>query len=113
MGHLYDFGTDHDIELYDDTQSLSNNEWATMLDQGIPTINTKNPIVFTADIKAIPRPVKEIVIFVIPETDRKLVIDIDSTRDDCLVDIFTSLIKTLYLIKKQNLSNSAFIKILS
>ena len=88
--HLYDFGTGHDIELYDDTQSLSNNEWAAMLDQGVPTINTKSPIVFTADIEAIPRPVKEIVSFVIPGTDRKLIIDIDSTRDNCLVDISTS-----------------------
>lgn len=88
--HLCDFGTGHDIELYDDTQSLSNKEWAAMFDQGVPTINTKNPIVFTADIEAIPRPVKEIVSFVIPGTDRKLVIDIDSTRDNCLVDISTS-----------------------
>ena len=61
-----------------------------MLDQDVPTINTKNPIVFTADIETIPRPVKEIVAFVIPGTNRKLVIDIDSTRDNCLVDIFTS-----------------------
>ena len=61
-----------------------------MLDQGVPTINTKNPIVFTADIEAIPRPVKEIVSFVIPGTDRKLIIDIDSTRNNCLVDISTS-----------------------
>lgn len=88
--HLYDFGTGHDIELYDDTQSLSNKEWGAMLDQGVPTINTKNSIIFTADIEAIPRPVKEIVAFVIPGTNRKLVIDIDSTRDNCLVDIFTS-----------------------
>ena len=87
---MYDFGTGHDIELYDDTQSLSDKEWGAMLDQGVPTINTKNPIVFTADIEAIPRPVKEIVTFVIPGTDHKLVIDIDSTRDKCLVDIFTS-----------------------
>lgn len=61
-----------------------------MLDQGVPTINTKNPIVFTADIEAIPRPVKEIIAFVIPGTNRKLVIDINSTRNNCLVDIFTS-----------------------
>mgnify|MGYP001791054676 FL=1 len=88
--HLYDFGTGHDIELYDDTQSLSDKEWTAMFNQGVPTINTKNPIVFTADIEAIPRPVKEIVAFVIPETDRKLVIDINSTRDNCLVDIFTT-----------------------
>ena len=88
--HLYDFGTGHDIELYDDTQSVSDKEWNAMLDQGVPTINTKNPIVFTADIEAIPRSVKKIVAFAIPGTDRKLVIDIDSTRDNCLVDIFTS-----------------------
>lgn len=88
--HLYDFGTGHDIELYDDTQSLSDKEWGAMLDQGVPTINTKNPIVFTANIEATPRPVKEIVSFVIPGTDRKLVIDIDATRDNCLIDIFTA-----------------------
>lgn len=88
--HLYDFGTGQDIELYNDTQSSSDKEWTAMFDQGVPTINTKNPIVFTADIEAIPRPVKEIVSFVIPGTDRKLIIDIDSTRDNCLVDIFTS-----------------------
>lgn len=88
--HLYDFGTGHDIELYDDTQSISDKEWAAMLNQGVPTINTKNPIIFTADIEAIPRPVKEIIAFIIPGTDRKLVIDIDSTHDNCLVDIFTS-----------------------
>lgn len=88
--HLCDFGTGQDIELYDDTQSLSDNEWAAMFDQGVPTINTENPIVVTADIEAIPRPVKEIVTFVIPGTNRKLVIDIDSTRNNCHVDIFTS-----------------------
>lgn len=87
---LYDFGTGHDIELYDDTQSLSDKEWTAMLEQGVPTINTKNPIVVTADIEAIPRPVKEIVTFVIPGTNRKLVIDIDSTRENYLVDISTS-----------------------
>ena len=88
--HLYDFGTGHDIELYDDTQSLSDKDWSAMLDRGVPTINTENPIVFTADIEAVPRPVKEIVTFVIPGTDRKLVIDIDSTRNHCLVDISTA-----------------------
>lgn len=61
-----------------------------MLDQGVPTINTKSPIIFTADIEAIPRPVKEIIAFIIPETNHKLVIDIDSTRNNCLVDIFTA-----------------------
>ena len=51
--HLYDFGTGEDIELYDDEKSLSEKEWNRMFEQGIPTINTKNPIVFTADIEAI------------------------------------------------------------
>ena len=88
--HLWDFGTGEDIDLYDDTKSLSEEEWNRMFEQGIPTINTKNPIVFTADIEAIPRPVKETVEFVIPGTDRKLVIDVDSTRKNCLVDIFVS-----------------------
>lgn len=85
--HLYDFGTGEDIDLYDDTKSLSEKEWNAMLKQGVPTINTENPIIFTAKIEAIPRPVKEIIEFVIPGTECKLAIDIDSTRENCLVDI--------------------------
>lgn len=88
--HLYDFGTGEDIDLYDDEKSLSEKEWNRMFEKGVPTINTKNPIVFTADIEAIPLPIKETVEFIIPETDRKLVIDVDSTRKNCLVDIFVS-----------------------
>ena len=88
--HLYDFGTGEDIDLYDDTKSLSEKEWNRMFEQGIPTINTKNPIVFTADIEAVPLTVIETIEFVIPGTERKLVIDVDSTRKNCLVDIFVS-----------------------
>lgn len=88
--HLYDFGTGEDIELYDDTKSLSDKEWNAMFEQGVPTINTENPIVFTADIEAVPLPVKEMIEFAIPGTERKLVIDVDSTRENCLVDIFVS-----------------------
>lgn len=88
--YLWDFGTGEDIDLYDDTKSLSDKEWNAMFEQGVPTINTKNPIVFTADIEAVLLPVKETVEFVIPGTDRKLVIDVDSTRKNCLVDIFVS-----------------------
>lgn len=88
--HLYDFGTGEDIDLYDDTKSLSDKEWNAMLEQGVPTINTENPIVFTADIEAVPLPVKEMIEFVIPGTEHKLVIDVDSTRKNCLVDIFVS-----------------------
>ena len=94
--HLYDFGTGEDIDLYDDTKSLSDKEWNDMFKQGVPTINTENPIVFTADIEAVPLPVKEVIEFVIPGTERKLVIDVDSTRKNCLVDIFvTSLDETV------------------
>lgn len=88
--HLWDFGTGEDIDLYDDEKSLSEKEWNRMFEQGVPTINTKNPIVFTADIEAVPLPVKEMIEFVIPGTERKLVIDVDSTRKNCLVDIFVS-----------------------
>lgn len=88
--HLYDFGTGEDIDLYDDEKSLSQKEWDRMFKQGVPTINTKNPIVFTADIEAVPLPVKETIEFVIPGTERKLIVDIDSTRKNCLVDIFVS-----------------------
>ena len=88
--HLYDFGTGEDIDLYDDTKSLSDKEWNDMFKQGVPTINTKNPIVFTADIEAVPLPVKEVIELVIPGTERKLVIDVDSARENCLVDISVS-----------------------
>lgn len=88
--YLWDFGTGEDIDLYDDEKSLSEKEWNRMFEQGVPTINTKNPIVFTAEIEAVPLPVKEIVEFVIPGTERKIVIDVDSTRENYLVDIFVS-----------------------
>lgn len=88
--HLYDFGTGEDIDLYDDTKSLSDKEWNAMFEQGVPTINTENPIVFTADIEAVPLPVKEVIEFAIPGTERKLVINVDSARENCLVDIFVS-----------------------
>lgn len=88
--HPYDLGTGEDIDLYDDTKSLSDKEWNAMFEQGVPTINTKNPIVFTAEIEAIPFPVKEMIEFVIPGTERKLIIDVDSNRKNCLVDISTS-----------------------
>ena len=88
--HLYDFGSGEDIDLYDDEKSLSEKEWNRMFEQGVPTINTENPIVFTADIEAIPLPVKEMIEFVIPGTERKLVIDVDSTRENYLVDISVS-----------------------
>lgn len=88
--HLYDFGTGQDIDLYDDEKSLSEKEWNAMFEQGVPTINTENPVVFTADIEAVPLPVKEMIEFVIPGTERKLIIDVDSARENCLVDIFVS-----------------------
>lgn len=88
--YLYDFGTGEDIDLYDDTKSLSDKEWNDMFKQGVPTINMKNPIVFAADIEAVPLPVKEMIEFVIPGTERKLVIDVDSTRKNGLVDISVS-----------------------
>ena len=88
--HLYDFGTGEDIDLYDDEKSLSEEEWNAMFKQGVPTINTENPIVFTADIEAVPLPVKEVIEFVIPGTEHKLVINVDSARENCLVDISVS-----------------------
>ena len=94
--HLWDFGTGENIDLYDDTKSLSDKEWDDMFEQGVPTINTKTPIVFTAEIEAVPLPVKEMIEFVIPGTERKLVIDVNSARENCLVDIFvTSLDETV------------------
>ena len=88
--HLYDFGSGQDIDLYDDEKSLSQKEWNHMFEQGVPNINTKKPIVFTADIETVPLPIKETVEFVIPGTEHKIVIDVDSTRKNCLVDIVVS-----------------------
>ena len=88
--HLYDFGSGQDIDLYDDEKSLSQKEWNRMFEQGVPNINTKKPIVFTADIETVPLPIKETVEFVIPGTEHKIVINVDSTRKNCLVDIVVS-----------------------
>ena len=88
--HLYDFESGQDIDLYDDEKSLSQKEWNRMFEQGVPNINTKKPIVFTADIETVPLPIKETVEFVIPGTEHKIVIDVDSTRKNCLVDIVVS-----------------------
>lgn len=82
----YDFGSGEDIEIYGE-KTLSTEEWNAMLQQGVPTINTTNPIYFVAQIDAKPLKVNKIVEFVIPNTQKKLVIDIDTERENCLVDI--------------------------
>lgn len=85
--HTYDFGSGEDIEIYDESKTLSDKEWNAMLDQGVPTINTANPIYFVAQMDVKPLKVNKIVEFVIPNTQKKLVIDIDTERENCLVDI--------------------------
>lgn len=86
----YDFGSGEDIEIYDEARTLSTDEWNDMLQQGVPTINTTNPIYFVAQIDAKPLKMNKIVEFVIPNTQKKLVIDIDTERENCLVDITVS-----------------------
>ena len=51
------------------------------------TNKSEKSITFTANIETTPCPVKEIIEFIIPGTKRKLVIDIDSNRKNCLIDI--------------------------
>ena len=85
--HTYDFGSGEDIEIYDESKTLSDKEWNAMLQQGVPTINTVNPIYFVAQMNVKPLKVNKIVEFVIPNTQKKLVIDIDTERENCLVDI--------------------------
>ena len=85
--HTYDFGSGEDIEIYDESKKLSDKEWNAMLDQGVPTIDTTNPIYFVAQIDSKPLKVNKILEFVIPNTQKKLVIDIDTERENCLVDI--------------------------
>lgn len=85
--HTYDFGSGEDIEIYDESKTLSDKEWNAMFQQGVPTINTTNPIYFVAQIDAKPLKVNKLVEFVIPNTQKKLVIDVNTERENCLVDI--------------------------
>ena len=51
------------------------------------TNKSEKPIAFATDIETTPHPVKELIEFIIPGTEQKLVIDVDSNRKNCLVDI--------------------------
>ena len=37
--HTYDFGSGEDIEIYDESKTLSDKEWNAMFQQGVPTID--------------------------------------------------------------------------
>ena len=61
-----------------------------MFAQGIPTINTKSVILFTAKIEVVEKDVEKTIEFTIPGTNKKLIVNIDSTFPCELVDISLS-----------------------
>ena len=86
----FDFGTGEDFDVTDESVHLSGKAWCNMFAQGIPTINTKSVILFTAKIEVIEKDVEKTIEFTIPETDVTMTIDIDSTTTYGMVDISVS-----------------------
>ena len=85
--HPFDFGSGEDIDVADPDTHLSGKDWRNMFTQGIPTINTKNPIVLTAEIEVILKDVEKTIEFPIPRTDKIMTVEIDSTSNYGLVNI--------------------------
>ena len=86
----FDFGTGEDFDVTDKNIHLSGKDWRNMFAQGIPTINTKSVILFTATIEVIEKDVEKTIEFTIPGTNKKLIVNIDSTFPCGLVDISLS-----------------------
>lgn len=55
----FDFGSGEDIDVADPNTHLSGKDWRNIFAQGIPTINTENPIILTAEIKVISKDVEK------------------------------------------------------
>lgn len=88
--HLYDFGSGEDIDIADIDTHLSGKDWRNIFAQGIPTINTENPIMLTAEIEVILKDVEKTIEFPIPRTDKTMTVEIDSTSTYGLVTITMS-----------------------
>lgn len=86
----FDFGTGEDFDVTDKNIHLSGKDWRNMFAQGIPTINTKSVILFTAEIEVVEKDVEKTIEFTIPGTNKKLIVNIDSTFSYGLVDVSIS-----------------------
>lgn len=75
----FDFGTGEDFDVTDESVHLSGKDWRDMFAQGIPTINTKSVILFTARIEVVEKDVEKTIEFTIPGTNKKLIVNIDFT----------------------------------
>ena len=88
--HLYDFGTGEDIDVTNPDTHLSGKDWRNIFAQGVPTINTENPIILTAEIEVISKNVEKTIEFPILETNVTMTVEIDSTSTYGLVTITMS-----------------------
>lgn len=88
--HPFDFGSGEDIDVADPNTHLSGKDWRNIFTQGIPTINTKNPIIFTAEIEIVLKDVEKTIEIPIPGTNVTMTVEIDSTSTYGLVTITMS-----------------------
>ena len=82
-----DFDSVEDIDVADPNTHLSGKDWRNIFAQGIPTINTENPIILTAEIKVISKDVEKTIEFPIPGTNKIMTVRIDSTSNYGLINI--------------------------
>ena len=85
--HTFDFGTGEDIDVTNPDTHLSGKDWRDIFTQGVPTINTENPIILTAEIEVILKDVEKTIEFPIPETNKTMMVEINSTSAYGLVNI--------------------------
>lgn len=88
--HPFDFDSGEDIDVANPDTHLSGKDWRNIFAQGIPTINTENPIMLTAEIEVILKDVEKTIEFPIPGTDKIMTVEIDSTLNYGLINIFIS-----------------------
>lgn len=88
--HLYDFGSGEDIDIADPDTHLSGKDWRNIFAQGVPTINTKNPIILTAEIEVVIKDIEKTIEFPIPGTNKTMTVEIDSTLNYGLINICMS-----------------------
>lgn len=83
----FDFNSGEDIDVADPDTHLSGKDWRNMFAQGIPTINTENPIMLTAEIEVVLKDVEKTIKFPITGTDKIMTVEIDSTSNYGLINI--------------------------